>query len=201
MLNRKETTQFLIDLLISDRLSDRKYFAKEVTLDYGTDHTKRIDIIQFLPQGVIHTSDIEKGIFICYEIKSCKQDIYSGNGLNFFGEKNYIVTTMECYKAIQEDLRNGVLSRYIKENYPESSNYYGFIVPVPNNIDLRNTDAIFAEYDNPTPLDKDIHNWKMHTIYPCREGFRTRSSTELLFCMLRSKHSYTNKNKDIIGKK
>ena len=42
-MNRKETTKFLTDLLIHDRLSDRKYYAKEVTLDYGTIQPKRID--------------------------------------------------------------------------------------------------------------------------------------------------------------
>lgn len=192
-MNRKEITKFLTDLLIYDRLSDRKYYAKEVTLDYGTNHSKRIDIMQFSPQGVIYTSDIEKGTFTCYEIKSCKPDIYSGNGLNFFGEKNYIVTTMLTYKDIGNDLRDGTLGKYIIEHYPESSHHYGFIVPVPKNIDLRDTNAIYTEFENPTPLDKDIHNWKMHTILPCREGSRTRSMNELLFCMLRSKHNDTNK--------
>ena len=193
MINRKEITKFLTDLLIYDRLSDRKYYAKEVTLDYGTKHSKRIDVMQFSPQGVIYASDIEKGTFTCYEIKSCKQDIYSGNGLNFFGEKNYIVTTMQTWKDIGEDYRSGDLGRYILQNYPESSAYYGFIVPVPAHIDLRSTDDLYAEFENPTPLDNDIHRWKMYTIKPCHEGHRTRSTNELLFCMLRSKHNDTNK--------
>lgn len=104
MINRKDTTKLLTDILLQDRLKDRKYYAKEVTLDYGTIHSKRVDVIQFIPKGVTYSSDMEKGIFICYEIKSCKDDIYSGNGLNFFGEKNYIVTTMETYKMLQKDL-------------------------------------------------------------------------------------------------
>ena len=194
-MNRKETTQFLTELLIYDRLSDRQYYAREVTLDYGTNHSKRVDVMQFSPQGVIYASDIEEGTFTCYEIKSCKQDVYSGNGLNFYGEKNYIVTTMQTWKDIGEDYRNGDLGRYIKENYPESSHHYGFIVPVPVSIDLRSTDEVFAEFEKPTLLDGDIHNWKMHTILPCREGSRTRSMNELLFCMLRSKHSDTNKER------
>ena len=84
MNNRKDITKFLTDVLIKDRLTDRKYYAKEVTLDYGTRHPKRIDVMQFLPKGVTYASDIEKGIFISYEIKSCKQDLYSGYGLNFY---------------------------------------------------------------------------------------------------------------------
>lgn len=100
---------------------------------------------------------------------------------------------MQTYKDIGDDFRNGTLGRYVMEHYPESSHYYGFMVPVPRNIDMRDTDALYAEFENPTLLDGDIHNWKIHTIHPCREGSRTRSMNELLFCMLRSKHSYTNK--------
>ena len=112
-MDRKATTELLTEILISDKLSDRKYYAREVTLDYGTSHPKRIDVMQFIPKGVVYPSDIEKGIFTCYEIKSCKEDVYSGNGLNFFGEKNYIVTTMETYKILQDDIRENKLSDYI----------------------------------------------------------------------------------------
>ncbi len=191
-MNRKETTKLLTDILINDKLSDRKYYAREVTLDYGTDHTKRIDVVQFCPQGVIFASDIEKGSFICYEIKSCREDVYSGNGLNFFGEKNYIVTTMKNYKDLQEDLRDGTLQKYVKENYPESSSYYGFMVAVPSYVDLRSTDSTYAEFENPTEFGGKAWDWKLQTIYPCHEGPRTRSTTEMLFCMLRSKHNPTN---------
>lgn len=68
-MDRKQTTKFLTKTLIETRLSDRKYYAKEVTLDYGTSHPKRVDVMEFKPQGVIYASDIEKGIFVCYEIK------------------------------------------------------------------------------------------------------------------------------------
>ena len=94
-MNRKEITKLLTDILISDKLSDRKYYAKEVTLDYGTENQRRVDVMQFSPKGVLHTSDIEKGTFTCYEVKSCIQDVYSGHGLNFYGEKNFIVTTRQ----------------------------------------------------------------------------------------------------------
>lgn len=191
-MNRKETTKFLTEVLIQDRLSDRKYYAKEVTLDYGTKHTKRVDIMQFAPKGVQYASDIEKGIFICYEIKSCKQDIYSGNGLNFFGEKNYIVMTMDTWKEIKEDFVDGTLNNYIYTNYPESLHNYGILVPVPRHIDLRDTSALYKEYENPTEIDYNPNNWKIWTAVNCHEGHRIRSMNELLFCMLRSKHSYTN---------
>ncbi len=191
-MNRKETTKFLTEVLIQHKLIDRKYYAKEVTLDYGTNHPKRIDVVQYSPKGVIFASDMEKGVFTCYEIKSCKEDIYSGHGLNFFGEKNYIITTMDTYKKIQDDLRNGVLNRYIKENYPESSSYFGFLIPVPSHIDLRVTDQTYAEFENPTELSGNPYDWQLWSAMPCREGPRKRSTTEMLFCMLRAKHSFTN---------
>ena len=191
-MDRKETTKLLTDILIADRLSDRKYYAKEVTLDYGTAHPKRVDVMQFTPKGVIYPSDIEKGTFTCYEVKSCKEDIYSGNGIRFYGERNYFVMTAETFKDIQEDLNNGDLGRFIQEYYPESSNKFGILVPVPKTIDLRDTNALFDEYDRPTEFRGSPYDWHLATAITCFEGQRRRSMAELLFCMLRSKHSYTN---------
>lgn len=97
-MNREEITKFLGDLLIQQRLSGRgKYWASEVTLDYGQGKgkQKRVDFMQFKPQNQLAVSELEKGEFICYEIKSCKADVFSGHGLNFEGDRNYIVTTME----------------------------------------------------------------------------------------------------------
>jgi hypothetical protein len=191
-MDRKETTKLLTDILIADRLSDRKYYAKEVTLDYGTDHPKRVDVMQFTPNGVMYPSDIEKGIFTCYEVKSCKEDIYSGNGIGFYGEKNYFVMTTETFKEIQGDINNGNLGRFIKEYYPESSGYYGILCPVPKTIDLRDGDALYEEYMNPTEFRGTPYDWHLNMAITCFTGHRRRSMAELLFCMLRSKHSYTN---------
>ena len=183
-MNRKETTKFLSNLLIKERLSGRgKYYAREVSIDYGTTNVKRVDFMQFEPGGVVYQSDIEKGIFTCYEIKSCKEDVYSGNGLNFIGEKNYIVTTMECYKAIQPDIRSGKLWEHIMKCCPEVGYHphYGIIVPVPWSFKPED------EYETPTELTNDIA-WELKVIYPCNLGSRKRSMAELLFCMLRSGH-------------
>lgn len=179
-MNRKETTEFLSNLLISNRLAGQgKYYAREVSIDYGTVNVKRVDFLQFEPKGVVYQSDIEKGIFTCYEVKSCKEDVYSGKGLNFIGEKNYIVTTMECYKAIQPDMKNGKLWKHIRECNPESSAQYGIIVPVPW------LSVLEDEYENPTELNKDIR-WELKVVFPCHQGVRKRSMTELLFYMLRA---------------
>ena len=195
-MNRKQTTKLLTDILINDRLSDRKYYAKEVSIDYGTNKVKRVDIMEFVPKGVLHTSDIEKGHFVCYEIKSCKEDIFSGNGLNFLGEENYIVTTMETYSKLCKEgiIANGTITEFVKEHNPESSTNYGFLVTVPSKItDLRNKTAIVEEFENPTKFEGDVSDWRLYKITPCIPTGRDRSTIEFLFCMLRSKHSYTNR--------
>ena len=63
---------------------------------------------------------------------------------------------------------------------------------VPTIIDLRDTDSIYDEFENPTEFKGDSRDWKLWTAISCNEGRRKRSTTELLFCMLRSKHSYKN---------
>lgn len=177
--DRKKITKFLGNLLVADRFRDRAYWAREVSVDYGTKDVKRIDFMQFEPAGVTSISGIEKGIFTCYEIKSCRNDVFSGNGLNFIGEKNYIVTTMECWKSIQADFRSGRLDMHIKECCPNSSHHYGIMVPIPL------WSKIEDEYVNPTPLDQ-AKDWKLAVVIPCGQGSRKRSITEMLFYMLRS---------------
>lgn len=184
-MNRKKITKFLSEILEQTRLSGMgKYYAKEVSLDYGTSKVKRVDYLQFVPPNTMSVSSIEKGTFTCYEIKSCKEDVYSGNGLNFIGEKNYIVTTMDCYKSLQEDMREGKLNKHIMETNPESSLYYGIIVATPYTMP-NTTDGKYAEFQNPTPLNRDIR-WQLTTMIPCHEGLRKRSMNELLFLMLRA---------------
>lgn len=167
-MNRKETTKFLSNLLIHTKLSGMgKHWASEVTIDWGhsaeTGKTKRVDFLLFEPENQYSISGIEKGIFTCYEVKSCKEDFYSGNGLNFIGEKNYIVTTMETYKQIIHDIPQDV----------------GVYVAVPK---WRN---MHDEFETPTPIGEG-EGWKLQNILPARLKNRERSIIELLFCMLRS---------------
>ena len=92
LTSRKKITQFLSELLEKDRLIGvGNYWAKEVTLDYGKSNVRRVDYMQFKPVNQLSIDGIEKGIFICYEIKSCVEDFLSGYGQNFIGEKNYLV--------------------------------------------------------------------------------------------------------------
>lgn len=184
-MDRKKTTEFLGKLLVSDRFGGMgKYWAKEVSLDpfAAKGKPKRVDYMQFVPAGQCFVSDIEKGIFICYEIKSCKEDVYSGNGLNFLGEKNYIVTTMECYKELIQDWNSGKFYKYLHEKFPESSAHIGIMVAIPFMAEAAD------EFQNPTPIDYENGRWKLSVVIPCRHGLRKRPMTELLFCMLRSGH-------------
>lgn len=165
---RKEVTAFLSDLLVDTRLSGiGKYYASEVSLDYGSKEVRRIDFLQFEPANTMSVSGIEKGIFTCYEIKSCKEDFNSGYGLNFVGEKNYLVMTMETYKAVLPDLPK------------KGCGSIGVMVAVPQHR------TAVEEFECPTAIT-DMYRWKLEIVYPCRMKQRDRSMTELLFCMLRS---------------
>ena len=178
---RSEITKFLGELLINTHFRGAgKHWASEVSIDPWTTSAKRVDYMQFSPANQYSISGIEKGIFTCYEIKSCKEDVYSGNGLNFFGEKNYIVTTMECYKDILPDFRSGKFANHMRDQFPESSDYFGVIVAIPEWAEMHD------EFLNPTTLNADTSKWKMAVALQCHAGPRKRSMTELLFCMLRS---------------
>lgn len=162
-MNRKETTAFLGKLL-EERIGNRTYWASEVSLDYGTVNVKRVDYMQFEQAGVVHISEIEKGIFISYEVKSCKADYNSGFGRNFETEKNYYVMPMKLYKELAAEI-HGI----------------GVMCPVPVLTDKMD------EFDTPTPLDADVR-WELKVIKSAQKMYRKRSMAELIFCMLRAGH-------------
>ncbi|MCB6288733.1 hypothetical protein LI276_21880, partial [[Clostridium] scindens] len=78
-------------------------------------------------------SGLEKGIFICYEVKSCLGDFKSGHGQNYIGEGNYLVMPMELYKKVIHDIPHDI----------------GVLVPVPSTLGRKNED-IYREFENPT---------------------------------------------------
>lgn len=164
-MERKQITAFLSEQLIQDRLTGNgKYWAREVCLDWGTKDVRRVDFMEFCPTGVLSVSEIEKGIFVSYEVKSCMADYKSGFGQNFVTEKNYLVMPAEVYKEILQERPSGI----------------GVICPIPLGKGL--TD----EFENPTPFDAEGVQWKMRVVVPCLQGTRKRSMVELLFCMLRA---------------
>lgn len=170
-MNRKETTEFLSNLLISNRFHGMgKYWASEVTLDYGhgKGREKRVDFMQYIPENQYSVAGLEKGIFICYEVKSCKADFKSGHGLNFEGEKNYLVMTMQTYKEIIKEL----------DSLPYA---VGIMVAVPYGH------SEITEFEKPTPITEECQ-WTLKIIKSSGNQSRKRSMVELLFCMLRSGH-------------
>ena len=166
-MTRKEMTEFLGNLLIQEKFRGMgKYWANEVSLDYGTTDVKRVDFMQFEPPKQMSISDIEKGIFTCYEIKSCKADFNSGFGRNFIGEKNYFVMPMSTYKEVIQEIPHNV----------------GVLVPIPKICADK-----YLEFEIPAKIDNgDITGWKLWAIKPAIQVGRKRSMVELLFCMLRS---------------
>lgn len=166
-MNRKEKTKFLSELLEREKLYQRgHYWASEVCLDYGTKNVTRVDYLEFTPQGQIDISDIEKGFFTCWEIKSCKEDFHSGFGQNFFAEKNYLVMDMTTYKQIVQEIPHSV----------------GVYVAIPKGNDK------LEEFEHPTPLTDDFNKWQLMNIQPAHFVGRKRPMVELLFCMLRAGH-------------
>ena len=164
-MNRKEKTKFLSKLLQQEKLNQRgHYWASEVCLDYGTKNVTRVDYLEFSPVGQIDVSDIEKGFFTCWEIKSCKDDFRSGYGQNFFAEKNYFVMDMITYKQIVQEIPHSV----------------GVYVAIPKGKDK------YEEFEHPTPLTDDLHQWKLENMLPAHFVGRKRPMIELLFCMLRA---------------
>ena len=100
-MKRKEKTELLRNLLKAKLNSKRGvHSAAEVSLDYGTKNVKRVDFVSFEPRNQISIAGLESGVFTFYEVKSCREDFKSGFGLNFEGDRNYIVTDMPTYKDL-----------------------------------------------------------------------------------------------------
>lgn len=178
-MTRKETTKFLSDLLVKEKFSGMgKYYASEVTLNYGSADVKRVDFMQFKPPSTYSVSGIEKGEFICYEVKSCMEDYKSGHGQNFIGERNYFVMPMSLYKNLivgeefEEFKKSATVNAVMNYNI-------GVLVPIPKGSDYK------KEFENPTELNPNIE-WELKTIKPSHAQSRKYSLAELLFCMLRS---------------
>lgn len=161
-MTRPEITKFLSEMLVAQRFCGFKYWASEVTLNYGTINQKRVDFMQFEPKNTT-VSGIEKGEFICYEVKSCLDDYRSGHGKNFEGDRNYLVMPMALYKEVRKEL-----------DY-----YTGVMVPIPRDRTHQ------EETSDPTPLNCGLQ-WDLTIVKNARIKNRKYSTVELLFCMLRS---------------
>lgn len=105
-MGRPDTTRNLSELLekhIDPNNDPRVYWASEVTFDYATDHSVRVDYMRFKPVNNT-VSGIEKGDFYCYEIKSSVEDFHSPNGHNFLGDFNYYVMDKDVYAIVKSEI-------------------------------------------------------------------------------------------------
>lgn len=122
MSGRPEITKILslsAQKLINPHNDTRIYWASEVTFDYVTSHSIRVDFMRFKPVNNT-VSGIEKGDFFCYEVKSSVEDFRSKNGHNFLGDYNYYVMLEEVFEKVKNEIpcRVGV---YV----PEKKNHHG----------------------------------------------------------------------------
>lgn len=106
MSNRPEITQMLslaTEKYINPNNDPRIYWAREVTFDYGTQNSVRVDFMRFKPVNNT-VSGIEKGDFYCYEVKSSVEDFRSKNGHNFLGDFNYYVMPEDVFDKVKNEI-------------------------------------------------------------------------------------------------
>ena len=169
-MKRKEKTELLRNLLKAKLNSKRGvHSAAEVSLDYGTKNVKRVDFVSFEPRDQMSIAGLEAGAFTFYEIKSCREDFRSGFGLNFEGDKNYIVTDIPTYKDLvaHGDIDNSKMFNI------------GVMVAIPKDVN------VLDEFERPNNLTTAIE-WELVVVKSAHRKQRKRSMGELLFCMLRS---------------
>lgn len=128
-VTRRETTRFLSELL-RNKLQG-KYFASEVTFNWGRQGEFRLDFMAFAPRNQT-VAGIEAGTVTAYEIKSCIEDYRSPNGHNLHFDKNYYVMPMAARNVM------------IREKP------YQIGIYVPHRIDV----SLMDEWENPTDFSE-----------------------------------------------
>lgn len=107
-MSRADVTAEL-SALVERRLDSRSSFwAREVSFDRGTPSWRRIDYVGFKPHTpgyALEPTSVELGVFACYEIKSCLEDFESGNGLTFYGDRNYLVVPRDLGERLHDKRR------------------------------------------------------------------------------------------------
>lgn len=105
-VNRKNITALLslsVQKYINPKNDTRIYMAREVTFDYASGHSVRVDFMRFKPVNN-SVSGIEKGDFYCYEVKSSVEDFHSKNGHNFIGDFNYYVMPEDVFETVKKEV-------------------------------------------------------------------------------------------------
>lgn len=123
--NRKDITKMLslsLEKHINPYNDTRIYWAKEVTFDYATSSSFRVDYMKFMPVNNT-VSGIEKGDFWCYEVKSSVEDFHSENGHNFIGDFNYYVMPEDVYGKIKNEIPYAV-GVYVPDKINHKGEWY-----------------------------------------------------------------------------
>lgn len=105
MTTRKEKTEMLARLTEAYLDTHCDFWAPEVTFDKNSDQEVRIDYVGFRAKRIhmaVSGASPELGSVYCLEIKSCLNDYNSGYGLNFIGDRNYLVTVPEVAEIAKE---------------------------------------------------------------------------------------------------
>ena len=174
-MERKEITCLLSNLLVRDVLSNSTW-ASEVKYSKLDGSDGRVDYMSFHPSYrtyyKLSERTVQQGTFTAYEVKSSIEDYKSGNGLNFIGDKNYLIMPMELYKRLRTD--------------PKIHDV-GVYVPVPMYSGKQSNAYFYNEFESPTPLTNNINEWRLHKIRDAGKSDDRRYGTaELLYAMLKS---------------
>lgn len=105
-MSRKDTTAELSGLVRKKLSNLTACWASEVPVDGGADGSGVVDFMAFKPathgHPVMCEAELERGLFYFVEVKSCLADFKSGHGLNFNGDRNWLV----CERELAEELRD-----------------------------------------------------------------------------------------------
>lgn len=142
---------------------NRHFWADEVTVGHSfmhtsspSDHKKTPDILECIVPN--NANKLEEFKFISYEIKSSINDIYSGNGLNFIGDENFLVMTAQTYKNFLPDINSGKFNKYLKKTFP-FCNGYNILVSIP-----KGTQNIANELLQPSS-PQQVAEWELYLIF------------------------------------
>lgn len=174
-MERKEITKLLSELLERDVLSNLTW-ASEVKYTKMDGSEGRVDYMSFKPSYntyyKLNERNVQCGEFIAYEVKSSILDYRSGLGLNFIGDKNFLIMPMELYKKVRTD---------------KKISNVGVFVPVPMYFGKQKNDYFYNEFENPTQLTVNTNDWRLYKIRDTKISDERRYGTaELLYAMLKA---------------
>ncbi|MEG0374664.1 MAG: hypothetical protein RR672_03450 [Raoultibacter sp.] len=169
--SRADITAGLSELLRRRLRNEGRRFAAEVRFE---NPACRVDFVAFKAGecGWRNIGGIEHGTTSFYEVKSCKEDYHSGNGLNFYGDENWLVMPSQVCDGLRGKITTNA----------------GVYVPVPNGS------SAITEMEHPTPYTGQVDGWSLHVRWTpnCAcNTYRKYALVEILAAMI-----YAGVNRD-----